>query len=510
MRKMLSSTLGRAKKAVLVDSGGDEESGSEAEGGWESGSVDEDGDIVVANSSDEHSDVERVGKRGIASFEGKMDVTDRECGVVRGAWTSGAEWWRNLEHKEDAQERFASSEAPAAKRAKTTPAATPRASTRAQTTRAQTRPAQTTPTPPAPSKTTLGRRLVKTTLGMKGPIGDGESTNGFCYGCQNGGVSIACDECPRILCFRHAPQIAAVDQDTRETLNFRCPSCHTKKTQSLNMIAPYYGLYHPPGGPEQPERPYFADWVKLHLVAARPQHVQVDTRPILILSVRLATLPETNNPARLLFNHLVPWFEGSASGGLRYIDLPFDMSEPAHATKYRNKWDKELAALGLLTNTRIMLFIYNHSHEETGDLFYGEDTCSVSLAQWWADVISPGLRQIATSGQNQLTIAMLVCGSLLSNDAPRRELVAAVNEMRATHMFAFVTERLQPVLTTQFFQAFALRHLLEGATLSAQLMAALLEQSSSLARHSAVWHILRPAGETELMMRKGRRTTTAR
>ena len=67
-------------------------------------------------------------------------------------------------------------------------------------------------------------------------------------------------------------------------------------------------------------------------------------------------------------------------------------------------------------------------------------------------------------------------------------------------MFAFVTKHLQPFLTTQFFQAFALCHLLEGATLSAQVMAALLKQSSSLAHHSAIWHISHPTGEMELML----------
>ena len=82
------------------------------------------------------------------------------------------------------------------------------------------------------------------------------------------------------------------------------------------------------------------------MVATRPLHVQVDVRPILILSVRLVTLPETNSPGRLLFNHLVPWFEGLTSVGLRYIDLPFNMSEPSHATACRSKWDKALAALG--------------------------------------------------------------------------------------------------------------------------------------------------------------------
>ena len=131
-------------------------------------------------------------------------------------------------------------------------------------------------------------------------------------------------------------------------------------------------------------------------------------------------------------------------------------------TRYRKKWDTDLAMLGpcvsisfawnkytnlhsRLTNTRMFLFIYNHSHEQTGSLFYGEETCSVSLVrvrltcfaftshseycmQWWADVISPGLMQITADGENQLTIAMLVCGLLLGNDKPRHELIVAVDE----------------------------------------------------------------------------------
>ncbi|KAI1785000.1 hypothetical protein LXA43DRAFT_1066301 [Ganoderma leucocontextum] len=340
------------------------------------------------------------------------------------------------------------SEALAAKRTKTMGATTARTmTTRATTTLATTTttmnvPVTTSPLtmslPPAttePVRTTLGRKikLVKTTLGAKGIIEVEDSTNGA----------------------SHHPLIAAVPADIRDTLKFRCPSCHIKQTRSQNSVAPYYlkyfqGLYHPreSDAPNGPEKPYLSDWVKLHMVATRPQHVQVDNRPLLIL------------------------------------------------------WDKELAALGPLTNTRIVLFIYNHSHVETGDLFYGEDDCSESLAAWWNDVISPGLKQITRSGGNELTVAMLVCGSLLANDDPKRDLVAAVTEMGATHTFAFITECPQPLLTTQFFQAFALRILLEGTALTEPLMAALLEQSVSLARHSGVWHVGRAAGQTGLTMRE--------
>lgn len=94
----------------------------------------------------------------------------------------------------------ASGEAPAAKRAKVTAAtATPvPTTTSCPTTRASASRGQTihehagvartvtmvgaatplVPALPTPSKTTLGRRLVKSMLGLKGPIGVAESVNG--------------------------------------------------------------------------------------------------------------------------------------------------------------------------------------------------------------------------------------------------------------------------------------------------------------------------------------------
>ena len=81
-----------------------------------------------------------------------------------------------------------------------------------------------------------------------------------------------------------------------------------------------------------------------------------------------------------------------------------------------------------------------------------------------------------------------------------------VFRLHVTHTFAFAMECLQPVPTAQFFQAFALYHLLEGATISCPIMAALLKQLVSFAHHSAVWHVSHTAGTEQFTMRKYRWT----
>ena len=82
------------------------------------------------------------------------------------------------------------------------------------------------------------------------------------------------------------------------------------------------------------------------VAAARPQHIQVKTLPILILSVSLVSLDQESSPARFLYNYLVPWFGGPAKDCLRYIDIPFSIRNIKHADLYRDKWNEIFDMLG--------------------------------------------------------------------------------------------------------------------------------------------------------------------
>lgn len=82
------------------------------------------------------------------------------------------------------------------------------------------------------------------------------------------------------------------------------------------------------------------------MTSCRPQHSQVDTRPLIILNIRLATLRERSSPAKLVYNLLTPWFDGAARECLRYIDLPFNVREDYQAPLFRARVDKQLVKLG--------------------------------------------------------------------------------------------------------------------------------------------------------------------
>ena len=62
----------------------------------------------------------------------------------------------------------------------------------------------------------------------------------YCYTCQNGGSCITCDECPRIICLKHVPELNAIPEALRNMLHFRCPSCHTRGTKDEDDVAPYF------------------------------------------------------------------------------------------------------------------------------------------------------------------------------------------------------------------------------------------------------------------------------
>ncbi|KAI1788429.1 hypothetical protein LXA43DRAFT_1091789 [Ganoderma leucocontextum] len=345
-----------------------------------------------------------------------------------------------------------------------------------------------------------------------GPINYTETSDTFCYVCHNGGDLIACDECRRVMCLWHAPKIEALPKAILEDLHFRCPSCHTLKTRGDakqveeeannkqptppykkqptvpqgkeptpakgkqlpkgRPAAPYYGLYYPAS-----ERPYFSKWVELKMTSSRPQHSQVDTSPVVILNVRLATLREKSSPARLVHHLLTPWFDGPAREYL-HIDLPFNVTKKSMAANFRSR----------LTNARIVLFIYSHSHDESGDLYYGDNYSSPSVGMWWQDMITPKLAEIATTGNNELCIGMLACGALIMHDTSRTELMTAIKRINAKHTFGFSTKELQPSLTTLFFYNFVPRVLIEGSPLTQLNIATLLDQAVFLARHTPLFH----------------------
>ena len=106
-------------------------------------------------------------------------------------------------------------------------------------------------------------------------------------------------------------------------------------------LTTFQGLYYPGF-----DRPYFSTWVPLKVTSSRPQHSRVDTRPLVILNIRLISLEMESSPARLVYHLLTPWFKGPARSCLRYIDLPFNIQAIPEAATFHQRCASALAELG--------------------------------------------------------------------------------------------------------------------------------------------------------------------
>ena len=79
--------------------------------------------------------------------------------------------------------------------------------------------------------------------------------------------------------------------------------------------------------------------------ARRPLHARVDTSPIVIINVRLASLEEAGCPARLVYAALKAYYVGEARADLVYVDVPFDIKTTEEASKHKARFEKQLHAL---------------------------------------------------------------------------------------------------------------------------------------------------------------------
>ena len=143
--------------------------------------------------------------------------------------------------------------------------------------------------------------------------------------------------------------------------------------------------------------PVFPSWIELSVNGRRPQHARVNTSPIVIVHIRLASLADEGSPARVVHSALQSYFPPPHTSNLVYIDAPYNIHSTEDAKKYRTQTQKKLEVLKRyhvrplagesstdvvrFERARILLFIYTHSEARSGDLFYGEGSASMDLGQ---------------------------------------------------------------------------------------------------------------------------------
>ncbi|KAI0371631.1 hypothetical protein BV20DRAFT_978667 [Pilatotrama ljubarskyi] len=244
----------------------------------------------------------------------------------------------------------------------------------------------------------------------------------FCYLCQNGGHSVACARCPRVVCINHlAYQAAAIPKKTLATLAFICPSCHilqsraSRKSDPLVKL-PYTAFYDENNPTHQPQP------VRLQVPYQVAQHARLNTNWLWIVHLRLSSLREPGSVAKLVYEGLRGYFVDDEERYLVYHDIEFNLNTDADAEEHRNIIMRALGPLADIPDARIMIYVYTHSHDTTGVPFFGVNLAASDIHNWF-DVLIP--QEVRTWLQkHDTTLFMLCCGAIITSKTSYAELRA--------------------------------------------------------------------------------------
>ena len=76
-------------------------------------------------------------------------------------------------------------------------------------------------------------------------VGTALTYSKFCYMCQNGGDTLACDRCARVVCYEHMPVLRTLSEEVIGSLEYLCPACHIVDDRRASRLRPYEVSYCP-------------------------------------------------------------------------------------------------------------------------------------------------------------------------------------------------------------------------------------------------------------------------
>ena len=91
--------------------------------------------------------------------------------------------------------------------------------------------------------------------------------------------------------------------------------------------------------------PYFADGITIEGDAFRPLQARVDTAPIVLVHIRLASLNSAGTPAPVVYATLEGYFVGPRVGDLIYVDAPYNVTCIEESDAYKAALDEALGVL---------------------------------------------------------------------------------------------------------------------------------------------------------------------
>ncbi|KAL6298892.1 hypothetical protein BKA93DRAFT_753804 [Sparassis latifolia] len=152
---------------------------------------------------------------------------------------------------------------------------------------------------------------------------------------------------------------------------------------------------------------------------------------------------------------------------LNWLDVIFDLEGSEATEGHRLHMLDIVSKIRSYKPTRMLILIYTHSHDDTGDLFYSSHWVG-TIDTFFKFVVCEDL--MALSREVPTTFALLACGSVVSKAAPGEDLVTVCTRYKLPRVLAFTAPALSSI----------------RATVGDLLMSELLASSGPLGRHSRV------------------------
>ncbi|KAI0353448.1 hypothetical protein OH77DRAFT_1512802 [Trametes cingulata] len=251
---------------------------------------------------------------------------------------------------------------------------------------------------------------------------------------------------------------------------------------------PYMAFYHD----EDATTPYLPEPAELMVPYQVGQHTRVDTSWLWIIHLRLRTLRGPGSVTRVVHEALKACFVDDEEAFLVYHEIEFDLNSDADGEAHRKEIMRVLGPLAELSNARVMVFVYTHSHETTGVPFFGANLAAYDMRNWFDILIPEDVRPWLR--MHDTTLFMLCCGSIIASAPAYAQLKAHCESLQVTRLLAFQAGAFQAALATSFFIGYMLRFVLEGVTFSEVQLGNVLAQSHDLGRHSRVI-VMSPDGD---------------
>ncbi|KAI9059284.1 hypothetical protein FKP32DRAFT_1606288 [Trametes sanguinea] len=221
--------------------------------------------------------------------------------------------------------------------------------------------------------------------------------------------------------------------------------------------------------------PYFDKPVHLESPHHFAQCPRANTSPVFILQLRLRSLREEGSVANTLYHALQAYFPDNHAGNLRYVDIPFDLNTTADARKHTRTISEVVQALAGSPHARVLLFVYTHSHDTYGTLYFGTNLASQSVRNWF-DILIPDTVRAVLRGHDT-SCFMLCCGALLKTPEAYADLKEHFVSLAFGRLVAFEASQFQAALTVSFFIGYTQKFIIENIHFSDMQFGDLLAQA---------------------------------